>query len=147
LDKNNYSTTINKDIAINDVSETLMTLLVLLSTKLEWIFPAIMIGSILTGAVRNNPTAFQITLGSKLGRSKNIITTMQSFGMTCSYDEVLRFKRSSAKAATMERSYHGISDASEGLVQVVADNFDAEISSQNGKFSTHSLAALVTHTT
>ena len=144
LDKNNYSTTINKDIAMNHVSETLMTLLGLVSTKLEWTFPAIMIGSILTGSVRNNPTALQITLGSKLGRSKNIITTMQSFGVTCSYDEVLRFKRSAAKAATMERSYHGISDASEGLVQIVADNFDAEISSQNGKLSTHSLAVLAT---
>jgi len=69
---------------------------------------------------------------------------MQSFGVTCSYDEVLRFKRSAAKAATMERSCHVISDASEGLVQVVVDNFDAEISSQNGKVSTHSLAVLVT---
>ena len=144
LDKNNYSATINKDIAMNEVSETLMTLLGLVSTKLEWTFPAIMIGSILTGAVSNNPTALQITLGSKLGRSKNIITTMQSFGVTCSYDEVLRFKRSAAKSATMEQSYHGISDASEGLVQVVVDNFDAEISSQNGKLSTHSLAVLVT---
>ena len=69
---------------------------------------------------------------------------MQSFGVTCSYDEVLRFKHSAAKAATMERSYHGISDAPEGLIQVVVDNFDAEISSQNGKLSTHSLAVLVT---
>ena len=68
LKKNNYSTTINKDIAINDVSETLMTLLGRVSTNLEWTLPAIMIGSILTGAVRNNPTALQIALGSKLGR-------------------------------------------------------------------------------
>ena len=110
MDKNNYSKTINKDIAMNDVSETLITLLGLVSTKVEWTFPAIMIGSILTGSIRNNPTVLQITLGSKLGRSKNIITTMQSFGVKCSYDEVLRFKRSAAKAATMERSYHDISD-------------------------------------
>jgi hypothetical protein len=31
-----------------------------------------------------------------------------------------------------------------GLVQVVVDNFDAEISSPNGKLSTHSLAVLLT---
>ena len=37
-----------------------------------------------------------------------------------------------------------MSDASSGLIQVVADNFDADISSQNGKLSTHSLAVLVT---
>ena len=144
LDKNHYSTTINKDIAMNEVSETLMTLLGLVSAKLERTFPAILMGSILTGAVKNHPTALQVTLGSKLGRSKKIITTMQSFGVTCSYDEVLRFKHSAAKAATMERSCHVISDASEGLVQEVVDNFDAEISSQNGKVSTHSLAVLVT---
>ena len=142
LDKN--STIINKDIAMNEVSETLIALLGLVSAKLDMTFPAIMMGSIVTGAVKNNPTALQIALGTKLGRSKNIITTMQSFGVTCSYDEVLRFKRSAAKAATMERSCLGISAASEGLVQVVVDNFDAEISSQNGKLSTHSLAILVT---
>ena len=32
----------------------------------------------------------------------------------------------------------------EGLVQVIADNFDTEISSQNGKMQTHSLAAIMT---
>ena len=35
LDKNNYSTTINKDIAMNHVSETLMTLLGLVSTRIK----------------------------------------------------------------------------------------------------------------
>ena len=38
----------------------------------------------------------------------------------------------------------GISPAKSGLIQVVADNFDADISAQNGKLSTHSLALLVT---
>lgn len=68
LDKNHYSTTMNKDIAMNEVSETLMTLLGLVSAKLDKTFPAIMMGSILTGAVKNNSTALQIALGSKLGR-------------------------------------------------------------------------------
>ena len=103
LDKNHYSTIINKDIAMNEVSETLITLLGLVSAKLDMTFPAIIMGSIVTGAVKNNPTALQIALGTQLGRSKNIITTMQSFGVTCSYDEVLRFKRSAAKAATILR--------------------------------------------
>ena len=56
----------------------------------------------------------------------------------------MRFKRSAARAATKELSCSGLADASAGLVQVVADNFDADISSQNGKLSTHSLAVLVT---
>ena len=40
-----------------------------------------------------------------------------------------------------------ISDASHGLIQIIADNFDnfdADISSQNRKVSTHSLAFIVT---
>ena len=41
----------------------------------------------------------------------------------------------------------GISDSDSGLIQVVVDNFDADISSQNGKLSTHSLAVLVTQPT
>ena len=79
-----------------------MTLQGRVSTNLEWTLPAIMIGSILTGAVRNKPSALQITLG------KN----MQSFGVTCSDDEVSRCEHSVAKAATIERSHHGIFDAS-----------------------------------
>ena len=32
------------------------------------------------------------------------------------------------------------------MIQTVVDNFDADISSQNGKVSTHSLAVLMTQT-
>ena len=38
----------------------------------------------------------------------------------------------------------GISQESDGLIQVVSDNFDANISSQNGLVSTHALAMLLT---
>ena len=38
----------------------------------------------------------------------------------------------------------GISESNAGLVQVLADNFDANISSPNGIESTHALAILVT---
>ncbi len=37
----------------------------------------------------------------------------------------------------------GMKNASSGLVQVIADNFDATISSQNGLLSTHFLAMLL----
>ena len=40
----------------------------------------------------------------------------------------------------------GISTESDGLIQVVSDNFDANISSQNGLVSTHALAMLLTVT-
>ena len=98
----------------------------------------------MTGVIKNHPTALQTTLGIKLGRSNKLINTMQSFGVTCSYDEILRFRRSAARAASNQRSSPGIVDAATGLIQVVADNFDADISSQNGKVSAHSLAVLIT---
>ena len=55
-----------------------------------------------------------------------------------------RFKKSAATAASIDVSLQGLSDAENGLVQVVADNFDADISSPNGKVSTHALAMIIT---
>ena len=52
-----------------------------------------------------------------------------------------------AVAATSAPALQGIIDSKSGLIQVVVDNFDADISLQNGKLSTHSLAVLVTQLT
>ena len=70
--------------------------------------------------------------------------TMSDFGVTCTYDELLRFKKSVAAEAAKSADVTAISTVEDGLVQVVVDNFDADIASQNGKLSTHSLAVLVT---
>ena len=67
---------------------------------------------------------------------------MTKFCITCSYYEVLRFKKSAAVAAVSNSTLQGIS-INNGLIQMVVDNFDADISSQNGKISTHSLAMLI----
>ena len=64
--------------------------------------------------------------------------------VTCSYDEVLCFKSSAAHAAAKNREKIGISSTGGGLIQAVADNFDANISSANGLKSTHALAILLT---
>lgn len=69
---------------------------------------------------------------------------MYQFGVTCSYDEVLRFKKSAALAATNDIQLSGIHEGEGGLIQSIVDNFDADISSQNGKMTTHSLAMLIT---
>lgn len=47
-------------------------------------------------------------------------------------------------ASVTDKEMSGISDARIGLVQTVIDNFDCNISSQNGLQSTHSLAVLMT---
>lgn len=69
---------------------------------------------------------------------------MYDYRVTCSYDEVLRFKKSAAVAASADPSMQGISDVGQGLIQVIVDNFDCDICSPDGKLSTHSLAMIVT---
>ena len=144
MDKANYNTQINSELAIENVSETVLDILANISTKLNKTLPSILIGSIITSVLRNQPTNIQIALGVLIRDSKQLINQMHAFGVTCSYDEILRFKKSAAIAATEEIDLTGISSEQSGLVQVIADNFDADISSQNGKLSTHSLAVLLT---
>ena len=54
-----------------------------------------------------------------------------------SYDEMLRLKASAARAAAQDKDLTGISSSQQGLVQIVADNFDAQMSSYNELKSTH----------
>ena len=49
-----------------------------------------------------------------------------------------------AHAASQDKHLHGLMDSKFGLVQTVADNFDANIASPNGLKATHSLALLAT---
>ena len=121
-----------------------MSFLAMLSPKLDKTLPAILIGSMITTALNCHPTDLQIALGVLMRDSKQLVNQMYTFGVTCSYVEILRFKMCAAFHAAQYDLKIGISDCNSGLVQVVVDNFDANISSQNGKLSTHSLAMLVT---
>jgi len=88
----------------------------------------------------NQPTSLQVALAIKMGESKALINDMYSFGVTCTYSEMRHFKKSAARASVEDREHSGLSRSEVGLVQAVADNSDADISSQNGKSSTHSFA-------
>ena len=125
------------------VSPTLLRLLSLISPQLQSSLPAAMTGNMVARAVSNKPTQLQIALGVVL-RSKFNIELLHKYGATCSYDEVFRFKSSAAHAAAKNREKLGISSTGGGLIQAVADNFDANISSANGLKSTHALAILLT---
>ena len=138
-----YDTRICLDDALASSSPTLLTLLSGISQKLESNLPAAMVGNMVTCAVSNKPTFLQISLGVVI-RDKTMIDLLHNFGITCSYDEVLRFKSSAAHAAAKSKEKLGISSSDGGLVQVIADNFDASISSPNGIKSTHALAILLT---
>jgi len=105
--------------------------------------PALLIGSIVTSVVKSQATSLQVGLAGKMLESKKLINNFYSYGVCCSYTEYRRFKKSAAEAAVAAMKMAGISNAADGLVQGIADNFDADISSQNGRQSTHSLAVLL----
>uniref|UniRef100_UPI00358F791D uncharacterized protein isoform X1 n=1 Tax=Myxine glutinosa TaxID=7769 RepID=UPI00358F791D len=146
-DKSSYNTHIDVNTAAESVSSTLLTLLTAISPKLTTSLPAMLIGSIITSMVTNGPTDLQVALGVLMRDSKQLIAHMYDYRVTCSNDEVLRFKKSAAVATARDLSQQGIIDAKEGLVQVICDNFDTDISSPNGKSSTHSLAMIITQPT
>ena len=138
-----YQTKINIDSALQPVSPTLLTLLTKVSGKLGSKAQGAMIGNIITNVISNKPTPLQVALSVLLSK-KTLIEELHYFRVCCSYDEYLRFKASAAKAAEAQIDLRGLLSAKEGLIQVVADNFDSNISSQNGLLSTHSLALLLT---
>ena len=143
-DKSRYDIQVSKENMMASVSPTLMNLLSEISGNLDGTLPALLIGNIVTSVFSNRPMHLQLSLGNLIRDSKTLLNT---FRVTCSYDEILRFKKSAALAATKDTNLSGIKDGSMGLIQVVADNFDADISSQNGKSMTHSLAMLITQPT
>lgn len=139
-----YKTKISKDVAAESTSYTLQQLLCRLSLD-EQSLPALLIGNIVTSAIKKHPTPLQIALGIFFHRKKTV-THMYDYLVSCSYDEFLRFKRSSAVAKYLqvcsERQHPVHVDS---LVQIIVDNFDAELSSPNGLVSTHELALIETH--
>lgn len=138
-----FPTRIFQDSLMDAASPTLMTFLSQINSKLDNTQPALLISNIITSLVANSATDLQISLGVLVCK-KSLINHLNLWGVTCTYDEVKRFKASAAIASVTEKSMKGISDASNELVQTVVDNFDCNISSTNGLKSTHSLAALMT---
>ena len=96
-----------------------------------------------TCAVSNKSTQLQIAIGGVF-RSKPNIELLHTYGVKCSYAEVLCFKSSATHAAAKTRENIGISFTGGDLIQTVADNYDANISPPNSLKSTHSLAILLT---
>ena len=125
-------------------SDTLMGLLAGISPRLKDTMPALLIGNIVTSAVRAQPTELQIALGVLFRDSKSQLGYLNDYGVTCSYGELRLFKKSAAVAASRYFESHGIANHEDGLIQAIADNFDTNIHSPNGKLSTHSLAMIVT---
>ena len=128
------------------VSKTLQCIVLYVSVKLEDSLPALMVGHIVTSVLKDQSTDLQLANGVLLRSSKAILSYMHDFRITCTYDEVLQFKKSAAIAATDKKSMQGLQDLSNGMSQAIIDNFDVDIHSPNSKLSTHSLGVIITQT-
>lgn len=127
-----------------ECSETLLALLGEVSPQLDSTLHATMIGHIVLGAVCDQATSLQVGLSVLLNQQRSLIDQFHSFGITSTYNELRRFRISAAAAMAKDRRGLAKFDSKDGLVQVVADNFDTQISSQNGQKSTHGLAMVIT---
>ena len=94
-----------------------------------------MICNIATEPLRRNLIPLQIALGILLWGRKWYIKHLYSYEITCSHDEMRRFRKSSAIAAYLKT--HGSEDESNNIShfhQFVIDNFDCNV--------THALAII-----
>ena len=102
IDRDHYETRLVSEDIQEACSDHLLMLLAELSPKLDHTNTALLIGNIVTSVLTNSATTLQITLGTTL-REKSLIELCSEFGITCSYDEVLRFKKSIPYAAATEK--------------------------------------------
>ena len=100
-----------------------------------------MIGNIVASSFSGHHTRLQLAL-ALLVDSKKINEHLKCFGVTSTPKECRRFKISAANAVERGNTNNCL-DARKGLIQVVSDNFDAKVHSQNGLTDTHGLASIV----
>ena len=124
-------------------SETLLHLLSSISEKINFSLPTAMIGSIVASTILSKPTMLQIGLGL-VARSRDVIKHLHDYGVCFTYQETCRFEVSEAvrniKSSAQELRVEN------GLIQVVSDNFSANINTQNGIKQTNGMATIVTQT-
>ena len=92
----------------------------------------------ITNAGTSNISMLQVALGL-LVQDKRLIEHLNEYRVTASDDEVCRFKISAAAASTSLDTSKNLRQ-NNGLIQGVSDNFDANLSTQNGlkqTFSSH----------
>ena len=133
-----------QNIRKEKVSPTLSQLLEKISPKElgHETLPAAFIGNIVTSRVKKFFTPLLLDL-SIMVQKKETVQHLYDYGAVASYDELRRFKISSAVYSNNQQSNGVLQHCSQGLVQCVADNYDCNISSMNGKKQTHSLALIM----
>ena len=111
-------------------TETLLDLLSHTSPNLQISLPAAIIGSIITSIITTKPTTLHVRLGL-VGHHKPIIEHLHEYRVTSTCHEVRRFEISLAVSNTESFRLTGF-DAKNELIQIISDNFDAHIHTQNG---------------
>jgi hypothetical protein len=98
IDREHYDISIDKQLVKESVSDSLLALLDRVLPKLDGTLPSLLIGSIVTNAGTSRPTPLQISLAIAMGQSKALVKEMNLYGVSCTYDESRRFKKSAAPA-------------------------------------------------
>ena len=130
---------INTANLFNECSSTLITFLQKLPSSFNKSLHAAMIGAVVTSVLKNS---FQLQLALNiLVHDKKLIKHLNEYGITSIFQEIKRYKISAAVKSDEKGEELQSSD---GLIQVVSDNFDAHIHSQNELKETHSLATMIT---
>ena len=136
---------LDEDEISNICLPTLTDILVAISSNFRNNLKGIALISSMVAAISSSQTSIlQVALGLFV-HDKKVIQQLHEYGVTCSYDEVRRFKISAAIFTTNQKPHCLKSE--HGLIHGVSDNFDANLCTQNGLKQTHSLATiLVQHT-
>lgn len=115
----------SKSIASGYVSVTLQTLLQKLSLSFDAeSLPSLLMGNMVTSVMCNYATPLRIALFILIHRKK-IIKHLFDYKATCSYDELMRFKKSFAIArGNILREEEKSPVTVDGLSQHIVDNFE-----------------------
>jgi len=98
-----YHMNTSKDIAEESAPDNLQQLLRKMSIGQQFL-PSLQIGNIITSAIKKHPTPFQIALGMYFNKKKTV-KYMHDYLVCCSYEELLRFKKTSVVSKYVQISY------------------------------------------
>ena len=143
VDRNTYSSHIDLETAMDCTSDTLIELLEYISPKFHNSLYGALIGNIVTSIVQDRTTPLMLSLGTLLRSSKDLLNHFYDYRVTCTHDEMLRFKKSAASYFA-NLPYMPSIPLNDLLLQIITDNYDTVMHSQNNKLLCHCLATIVT---
>ena len=143
IDKGSYNSYIDLETAMESTSDTLQELLEYISPKFQNSLYGALIGNIITSIVQDCSTPLMLSLGNLVRNSKMLLNHFYEYRVTCTHDEILRFKKSAAVYSANAAYLQGVPENS-ALLQVITDNYDAIMHSQNNKLLCHCLATILT---